>query len=75
MSLDSTLAELIDDGRVYQALMALLRERVPETVAGMVERMGGRSDVTLRQAVALMPTAGALESVIESALAEASVGQ
>jgi alpha-L-rhamnosidase len=72
LSLDSTLAEIVDDRAGYDALIALMRQRLPGTAAGMLERMAGRGDVSLRQAIALMPTAGALEPELEAMLTQVS---
>ncbi|MEN9939169.1 MAG: alpha-L-rhamnosidase [Chloroflexota bacterium] len=71
LTLDSTFAEIVDDREGFAALLELMRERMPATAVGILERMAGRDDVTLRQALALMPTAGVLEPELESALAGA----
>ena len=63
-SLDSTLDELVDDPEAWTSVL----QAVPEFAGNMETGVQKRGSVSLRQAIAFMPNAGALGAAIEVAL-------
>ncbi|HMP42819.1 MAG TPA: family 78 glycoside hydrolase catalytic domain, partial [Roseiflexaceae bacterium] len=62
-TLESSLAELIEDQDRYDKLITFLHNRLPPQIAVMVERLAGRDDMTLRQAISVIPIPGVLDQV------------
>ncbi|GAB4113649.1 MAG: glycoside hydrolase family 78 protein [Roseiflexaceae bacterium] len=70
LTLDSTMAEVVDRQAQFNAIIAYLHEKNYITAGILVERMAGRDDITLRQALALLPTAGLVGGELEALLAK-----
>jgi alpha-L-rhamnosidase len=65
LTLDSTLGELIDNPAAYVQVMNIVLEHNRE----FADRMDGKTEVTLRQAILQNPNAGRLQARIEAVLA------
>ena len=70
-SLDSSLAELIDDPRTWRAVLTTIHQYMPEFAGHMEVGTGMQDDgsMTLRQILALLPHADELREALEAALA------
>ncbi len=69
LTLDSTLAALIDEPDAWSSVVAIMHQHAP----GLVNRMEGslqdNSDMTLAQLLSLRPNSDALRAALEAALA------
>jgi len=68
LTLDSTFVDLADDPATWALVQAAIRKRAPELASAM-ESGQGRSGMTLRQMLALIPNSSSVEREIEAALA------
>lgn len=69
-SLDSSLDELSNDPQVWQAVLTVVYQHMPELAGHMAVGTGMRDDgsMTLRQILSLLPNADKLRSALEAAL-------
>ena len=68
LTLDSTFVDLADDPATMALVLAAIRKRAPELASAM-ESGQGRSGMTLRHMLAIIPNSSTVEREIEAALA------
>jgi alpha-L-rhamnosidase len=68
LTLDSTFVDLADDPATMARVIAAIRKRAPELASAM-ESGQGRSSMTLRHMLSIMPNSTSAEREIEAALA------
>ena len=69
LTLDSSFADLADEPATMALVTAAIRKRAPELASAM-ESGQGRSGMTLRRMLAIIPNSSTVEREIEAALAE-----
>jgi alpha-L-rhamnosidase len=70
LSLDSTLGDIMDDPKAWTTVRSMLAERMPDLAdqLGTGTGISGRSDLTLRQVLAMRPNTDTVQADIEAAL-------
>jgi alpha-L-rhamnosidase len=69
LTLDSTFADLADEPATMALVLVTIRKRAPELASAM-ESGQGRSGMTLRHMLSIIPNSSTVEREIEAALAE-----